>query len=111
MSDSIKQLEELSAEIQSRLASLTYEELDEFMDRRQQIVDSIEAEAIRFPLNAEQKKRIKAVIAQDGNIMVRINFLRNEAANWLQQRNQAKVQRSAYESSYTPDAFLMDSRK
>ncbi len=111
MSDSIKQLEELSAEVQSRLASLTYEELDEFMDRRQQVVDAIEEEAIRSPLTAEDKERIKAVIAQDGNIMVRINFLRNEAANWLQQRNQAKVQRSAYETAYTPDAYLMDSRK
>lgn len=111
MSDSIRLLEELSDDIQSRLGALTYEELSELMDRRQVIVDQIEQEASEGPLTEEEKQRIKAIISRDATIQVRINFLRNEAAQWLQTRNQAKAQRSAYETAYTPDAFLMDSRK
>lgn len=111
MSDSIRLLEELSEDIQSRLGALTYEELSELMDQRQIIVDQIEQEASESPLTAEEKESIKTIIGRDATIQVRINFLRNEAANWLQQRNQAKTQRSAYETAYTPDAYLMDSRK
>ncbi|MDO3412072.1 hypothetical protein QWJ34_20080 [Saccharibacillus sp. CPCC 101409] len=111
MSDSITRLEELSADIQARLGLLTYEELGDMMDRRQIIVDEIESEAATAPLSAANKERIRSVIAMDERIAVRINFLRNEAAHWLQQRNQAKAQRSAYETAYTPDAYLVDSRK
>ena len=111
MSDSIRLLEELSEDIQSRLGALTYEELSELMDQRQIIVDQIEQEASTSSLTDDEKQRIIAVINRVGTIQIRINFLRNEAAHWLQQRNQAKAQRSAYESHYTPDAYLMDSRK
>ncbi|WP_172200927.1 hypothetical protein [Saccharibacillus qingshengii] len=111
MSDSIRLLEELSADIQSRLGALTYEEISELMERRQIIVDQIEQEASVSPLIEEEKQRIRVVIGQDAAIQMRIHFLRNEAAHWLQQRNQAKAQRSAYETAYTPDAYMMDSRK
>ena len=111
MSDSIRLLEELSEDIQSRLGALTYEELSELMDQRQVIVNQIEQEVSQSPLTAEEKERIKAIVGRDATIQVRINFLRNEAAHWLQQRNQAKAQRSAYETAYASDAFLMDSRK
>ncbi|SDK87005.1 MULTISPECIES: hypothetical protein [unclassified Paenibacillus] len=111
MSDSIRLLEELSEDIQSRLGALTYEELSELMDRRQIIVDQIEQKASESPLTESEKQCIRAVIGRDMTIQVRINFLRNEAAHWLKQRNQAKAQRRTYETAYTPDAYLMDSRK
>lgn len=111
MSDSIRMLEELSGDIRARLDTLTYEELGALMGSRQKIVDQIEQDSFSVPLSGEDKARIKAVIEHDESILNRINFLRNEAADWLQSRNQAKAQRSAYETSYVPDAYLMDSRK
>lgn len=40
-----------------------------------------------------------------------IQTLKQEAQNWLVQRNIARSQRNAYESNYTPDSVLMDRMK
>ncbi|WKL04031.1 hypothetical protein Q0F98_12705 [Paenibacillus amylolyticus] len=81
MSDSIRLLEELSEDIQSRLGALTYEELSELMDRRQIIVDQIRQKASESPLTESEKQCIRAVIGRDMTIQVRINFLRNRSGS------------------------------
>jgi len=63
------------------------------------------------PYSPAQKQAINRILEHDSTILAQMNALRLEAQDWLQKRNQAKVQRNAYESSYTPDSILMDRKK
>lgn len=111
MDELILSLDRLTREIVERLEETTYEELELFVEDRQELVDSIAEQVELCPTTSAQKQEINRILEHDNVILDRMNALRLEAQDWLQKRNQAKVQRSAYEAAYTPDSFLMDRRK
>lgn len=111
MDELIQSLRELTLGITDRLNETTYEELELFVEDRQELVDSIAEQAGICQSTPAQKQEINRILEYDNVILDRMNALRLEAQDWLQKRNQAKVQRSAYEAAYTPDSFLMDRRK
>ncbi|MEK5419752.1 flagellar protein FliT [Paenibacillus sp. FSL L8-0708] len=111
MDELIRSLDQLTREIEERLQETTYEELEAFVDERQELVDSIAEVATICRMTLAQKKEINRILEHDNVILDRMNTLRLEAQDWLQKRNQAKAQRNAYEAAYTPDSFLMDRKK
>jgi len=111
MDELILSLDQLTRSIVNRLQETTYEELELFVEDRQELVDSIAEQADICQSTPAQKQEINRILEYDNVILDRMNALRLEAQDWLQKRNQAKVQRSAYEAAYTPDSFLMDRRK
>ena len=111
MDDLLEKLEELTTTIMERLYEVSYEELETFVESRQNLVDSIVAMVASCPPTPDQKVAINQILSHDSNILARMNALRLEAQDWLQKRNQAKTQRNAYENSYTPDSILMDRKK
>ncbi|WP_339318582.1 hypothetical protein [Paenibacillus sp. FSL R10-2734] len=111
MDELIESLKELTLGITDRLEETTYEELEAFVEDRQELVDSIAEQTAICKSSPAQKQEINRILEFDNVILDRMNALRLEAQDWLQKRNQAKVQRSAYEAAYTPDSFLMDRRK
>ncbi|WP_313639234.1 flagellar protein FliT [Paenibacillus sp.] len=111
MDELILSLDQLTRGIVDHLQEISYEELEFFVEDRQEIVDSIAEQAEICKSTPAQKQEINRILEYDNVILDRMNALRLEAQDWLQKRNQAKVQRSAYEAAYTPDSFLMDRRK
>jgi len=111
MDELIWSLNQLTQEIEERLQDTTYEELEAFVDERQELVDSIAEVATICRTTLAQKQEINRILEHDNVILDRMNTLRLEAQDWLQKRNQAKAQRNAYEAAYTPDSFLMDRKK
>ncbi|WP_339799072.1 hypothetical protein MKY19_28110 [Paenibacillus sp. FSL R5-0744] len=111
MDELILSLDQLTRSIVNRLQETTYEELELFVEDRQELVDSIAKQVALCPTTSAQKQEINRILEYDNVILDRMNALRLEAQDWLQKRKQAKVQRSAYEAAYTPDSFLMDRRK
>ncbi|QWU15863.1 protein FliT [Paenibacillus sophorae] len=111
MNNLIGQLDQLTKGIISILHETSYEELESFVEERQRIVDAIGDEAVSCQPTSEQKQEIRRIMEHDSEILARMNTLRLEAQDWLQKRNQAKAQRSAYEAGYTPDSILMDRKK
>lgn len=107
----ILQLEELTNNLMGRLDEATYEEMEQFIVERQKVINSIEISLQDSTVTQQQKERALLLLKYDSAIMSRIQTLMNEARDWLQQRNTAKVQRNMYSSSYTPDSILMDQRK
>ncbi|MFC3747570.1 hypothetical protein [Paenibacillus sp. GCM10012306] len=107
----IVDLNSLTQDIMNRLYDLAYEEIEEFVEERQKLVDSLVFEVERGKPTSAQKLEITRILEHDPEIMARMNALRLEAQDWLYKRNQAKAQRSAYEAAYTPDSFLMDRKK
>lgn len=111
MDELIRSLDLLTHTMMGRLQEATYEELEDFVVERQELVDSITEKVASCPATPAQKHEINRILLQDNDLLDRMNTLRIEAKDWLQKRNQAKVQRSAYEQNYTPDSILMDRKK
>ncbi|GGD92181.1 flagellar protein FliT [Paenibacillus nasutitermitis] len=111
MNKTISGLEELTQHMMSQLNRASYEELSNFVDQRQVLVDEIRLMAAESPLTAEELERLRNVLSHDAVILGRMQMLKSEAGDWLQQRGQAKIQRNVYEAAYSPDSILMDKRK
>ena len=107
----IIELKQLTQNIMERLYEVEFEELESFVDERQKLIDDIIRQFSLIPASEAQKVEIERILHHDSEISARMNTLCLEAQDWLQKRNQSKVQRSAYEAAYTPDSFLMDRRK
>ncbi|ULO07956.1 flagellar protein FliT [Paenibacillus sp. 19GGS1-52] len=97
--------------IMDRLYEVPYEELESFVEERQDIVDSIGEKAAICQLTSMQEQEINRILEHDSAILAAMNAHRLEAQDWLQKRNQAKVQRNAYDMHYAPDSILMDRKK
>ncbi|KGE20418.1 flagellar protein FliT [Paenibacillus wynnii] len=111
MDELIQQLDQLTNDILDRLHEAPYEQLEFFVEDRQNLVDSIAAMVSSCQPTFAQKLAIRRIMEQDSAILARMNALRLEAQDWLQKRNQAKAQRNAYESGYAPESILMDRKK
>ncbi|WP_127549091.1 flagellar protein FliT [uncultured Paenibacillus sp.] len=110
-SECISQLESTTNDILNNLYDLNYEQLESFIELRQQIVDQLIEHFSQEQASKHEKEIINNLLDQDHEILARMNTLRLEAQDWLHKRGQAKVQRNAYEAGYTPDSFLMDRKK
>ncbi|MGG1615998.1 hypothetical protein [Paenibacillus sp. NRS-1781] len=104
-------MEEVTQQFINRLNETSYEEVEQFVELRQMKVDKLLSHLHNQSLTPEQKQKLESILNHDELIGQRMQFLKNEAKDWLVQRNMAKAQRNAYESSYTPDSILMDKRK
>ncbi|MEK3760779.1 flagellar protein FliT [Paenibacillus sp. FSL P4-0338] len=111
MDELINELDWLTEKLSVHLDDVTYEELEAFVEQRQNLVERIEQEVEKCQPISAQKDAIRRILEHDPSIMARMNALRQEAQDFLQKRGQAKIQRSAYEAAYTPDSFLMDRKK
>ena len=111
MDNLILRLEQLSQSVIEQLEEISYEELVAFVDCRQPILDEMSSVNATQSLNPNQKHRIQALVRNDAIIEARMTALKQEASDWLRQRDAAKVQRNAYESAYAMDSMLMDQRK
>lgn len=107
----VQSLDVLTRNLTDRLYETTYEELEAFVEERQELVNKIGDLVVSCQPSDAQKREISRMLERDSEILARMNALRLEAQDWLQKRNQAKAQRSAYEAGYTPDSFLMDRKK
>ncbi|UQZ33831.1 hypothetical protein C2I18_10010 [Paenibacillus sp. PK3_47] len=111
MDELIRSLDQLTKAIIDRLQEATYEELEAFVEERQKLVDGIAEKRVICQLSPAQQSEINRILEQDYELLGRMNALRLEAQDFLMKRGQAKMQRNAYESAYTPDSILMDRKK
>ncbi|MEK3880380.1 flagellar protein FliT [Paenibacillus sp. FSL M7-0420] len=111
MDELTNELERLTKNLLAHLYDATYEELEAFVEQRQKLVEAIGDEVENCQMTPAQKDVLRRILEHDPAIMARMNAHRLEAKDWLQKRNQAKIQRNAYETAYTPDSFLMDRKK
>ncbi|WP_433944311.1 hypothetical protein [Paenibacillus sp. SN-8-1] len=111
MDNLISSLEELTESVVSRIEDMSSEELELFVNERQEIIDQIVLLKEQTTYTPVQLERLNDILLKDSLILSRMSSLKKEASNWLQFRGQAKVRRNAYEAAYSPDSILMDRRK
>ncbi|NMO96624.1 hypothetical protein [Paenibacillus lemnae] len=107
----ISELKQETERVISGLAAMSYEELEVFVEHREQLVKQLGELAAQTPPNTEQQSQVQQILQHDAAIRARMNALCLEAQDWIRQRNQAKAQRSAYEGYGVTDSILMDRKK
>lgn len=111
MADRLKALEELTQAMLNRLTLADYEELVEFVKQREQITEDLVHSFHQSEPDPEEQQKLRELLDYDHQLTNHMYTMKLEASHWLINRNQAKVQRNAYESAYTPDSYLMDRKK
>ena len=110
MDELLTTLEELTQRVVVNLEQADYEQLQQFVRERQELVDLMSG-LQDTELTNLQSVRLLNILDYDKSISNRMVFLKVEAGNWLSQRQTAKSQQGAYETRYTPDSILLDYRK
>lgn len=110
MDDLIKELEQLTQDIMLQIDEVSSDELELFVDKRQNIIDSMLRQDQR-EASVLQQARLKKIMDNDHAVLMRMNSLKIEAKDWLIQRKQAKVQKNAYETSYAVDSIIVDTKR
>lgn len=111
MNEVLVQLEQLTASFLKNLEQTTVEEIELFLENRESLVAQINTLLFNKAYSSDEEQRIIAVLQYDSLIVARMEELKVEAANWLQNREQAKIQRNAYDVSYSAGSIIMDKRK
>lgn len=109
--NTLTQLKQKTQQFILQLNEVDYEEVERFVAERQECVDHLLKMLELQVISAPQKQILERILSYDGEINQRMHVLKEEAKDWLIQRSQAKSQRSAYDSKYAPDSYLMDRRK
>ena len=109
MDDLITELEQLTHDIMLTIEEVDSETLEQFVDKRQVIIDSM-LQQYSGEVSLSQQARLKSIMENDHAILIKMSSLKAEAKDWLIQRKQAKVQKNAYEMSYAVDSIIVDTK-
>lgn len=111
MDDFIRELKEMTAQFASGIDEATDEQLLEFVNRRQRIVDRIAAADTPHAQRAQYKADIEAVLAFDEKIMAKLQEHRLEAMEGMAKMDSARKTRTAYQAEYAYDSVYFDKKK
>ncbi|GIP40993.1 hypothetical protein J31TS4_42730 [Paenibacillus sp. J31TS4] len=109
MDNLLAALEELTVRCASSAEQMDYLDIERFVEERGRILASIQATPV--PDKSRYQEQVERILRYDPIILARMEQLKQEAADALGKRSDARRQKSAYEVDYTPDAVLFDRRK
>lgn len=102
-------LQEISTQAIKDVSTMDADDLVVFVDQRADLVRELEP---YLSLATPRDKQLINRMLEDEQVLVaRMYELKNEASDWLQNRNTVRVQQSAYQQSYSIDSLFIDYRK
>lgn len=109
MDNLLAALEEITVLCASSAEQMDYLEIERFVEERGRILASIQA----IPVSDKNRYQgqVERILRYDPIIMARMEQLKQEAAEALGKRTNARRQKNAYDADYTPDAVLFDRKK
>jgi hypothetical protein len=111
MDELLTQLDNLEQQMLQNSETASHEQWTIFINDREQIINKIIACETVTPLTSEQKVKLTQIQFREEQLRRTMEQQKQEAAEWLRNRGQAKVQRNAYETAYASDSIIMDQRK
>jgi hypothetical protein len=97
----------------NELNCLTYEQLADYVEQREQLINQIQAmsQADVPVLSQENKDRLANVLLQDKVLLAKMHQFKAEAKLGLIKMGTARIQKEAYDVGFTPDSVFFDKRK
>ncbi|WP_442602616.1 hypothetical protein [Paenibacillus sp. KN14-4R] len=109
MDNLITQLEEITFEALNQLDYMDADQISMFVDKRESIVMNMQ-ELLHQDTTLDQRARVMQVLNHEHLFLARMELLRQEASDSIQQLERAKIRRSAYELAYAPESAFFDKR-
>jgi len=109
VTEMLEYLLQLSHELVSDLEHAEYEELEQFIEKRELVLTALQVKEAAFSL--ANRKLIQSILEMDGQIAGRMQALQEEAAAELNKVRGSRLHRNAYESSYNGESLFFDQKK
>jgi hypothetical protein len=103
------ELQEISAQAIRDISKMDTDDLVAFVDQREEIVRALQP--YLSLISVSDKQKIDKMLQDEQVIVNRMNELKNEAGEWLQNRGTVRVQQNAYQQSFSIDSLFIDHRK
>ncbi|MDQ1911300.1 flagellar protein FliT [Paenibacillus sp. GD4] len=110
MDESIGKLEQLTAHVLSRIDTIEWEELQQFIEVRGELIDQLKGQSNFMPTEGQQE-RIQRILSCDEIILHRMRAYKAEAEKHLSKFSTAQKTMNAYNSIYTPESHFVDKKK
>ncbi|MDP9699849.1 hypothetical protein J2T16_002754 [Paenibacillus intestini] len=107
----LNQLNILTETFVINLEEKSSDQVEVFVNERQVIVGRLIELSATYQTSQDQQEKLNHILTYDSVIESRMLALKNEAQQWLIQRNVARNQRNVYEAKFAADSYLMDKRK
>ncbi|WP_059041709.1 hypothetical protein [Paenibacillus rubinfantis] len=107
--DYVLELEQLTLHVVQQIHQISYEELADFSDHREELANLILP--LKDSLDDQDRNRLLNLRKYDEMILSRMAQYKEEASDWLLKRGNIKNQTSAYNVGYTPDSMFFDYKK
>ncbi|NBI27741.1 flagellar protein FliT [Chengkuizengella marina] len=107
----ISQLEELTKQTFDQLNSMNYEQLEQFVQKREKIINQIKNIKISNEHKQKYQKLIQNITQYDKQILEKMKKLKDEASQELHKIRSGKKQKTAYQNAYTADSVFFDKKK
>ncbi|NDI36511.1 flagellar protein FliT [Chengkuizengella sediminis] len=107
----IPQLEELTKQTFEQLNSMSYEQLEQFVQNREKIINQIKNIKITDEHKQKYQQMIQNITKYDKQILEKMKKLKNEASQELHKIQSGKKQKTAYQNAYTADSVFFDRKK
>ncbi|MBO9607983.1 MAG: hypothetical protein J7639_18630 [Paenibacillaceae bacterium] len=112
MDELIEQLERLTKQMLAALDTADADDMVAFTERREHLVSGIRSAMESTPeASANQKSKVKSILAYDFTIQSAMAKLRDDALTEHNKFIIAKKNKSAYEAAYVEDSYFIDKRK
>jgi len=111
MDELLDQLLALTENAVDHLDRMTFQELAEWVQAREEIIAQIRRQPAEQFRGEERRRKVEQLLSQSPALVARMEELRAEAALHLNKVGKARMQKDVYDSAYTPDSFFIDKRK
>lgn len=103
----LAKLYETTAELVSRINEVSYEELTDLVELREQVVHELMPPSER---TEDEKQLLHRLGEFDADILARMTHLREEAQNGIRKISQTRVHRKVYQPGVTAGSFFFDKK-
>lgn len=108
----VQSLQDITERMVEQLDCVSVEQIQFFIDQRESIVEQLKLTDITEADREQYGAAVRKLLDYDPIITLKLEQLRDEAKNHLEKSTVAKVQNTAYNSTYTTDnSYYFDSKK
>jgi hypothetical protein len=110
MDESIGKLEQLTAHVLTQIDIIEWEELQQFIEVRGELIDQLKDHLSVMPTE-DHRERILRILSCDEIIVQRMRGYKAEAEKHLSKFSTAQKTMNAYNSMYSPESHFVDKKK
>jgi cytoplasmic iron level regulating protein YaaA (DUF328/UPF0246 family) len=111
MDDLVLKLKQLTDQLVETLDNATYEEIDEFVQQREEIMTEFQTRKFSSSELDNNRETMKQILQHDQIILERMKALKDEATQSINKISSGKAQKNAYDKFYSMDGVYFDKKK